>query len=71
MDCGTDATCTYDIDNTSAFCKCTNAELKFDYSDKKCKGMENFAFTIFWKFRNHIYFIYIVTKKESHFQSIF
>lgn len=67
MDCGTDANCTYDTDNTSAFCRCTNRELKFDNGDKKCKGIQKWAFIIFYMFRHHIYFICIAVKKTIIF----
>lgn len=57
MDCGKDATCTYDIDTTATYCKCNISEQKFDEEDKKCKRRCSCPFTIFLKNYPRIYFI--------------
>lgn len=36
-DCGSQATCMYDILEESTFCKCNDGEMTFDDKDKKCK----------------------------------
>lgn len=46
MECAPDATCTFDTEKKSAYCKCTDIEQTFDDGDKKCKRMWLCSFVV-------------------------